>query len=235
MMSVECSSWDSLRLVKIISVFFSVVSSSAVYANDLNLTESNSAFIQQSEWKVLPYPEWALELLPAQTLAQTSIVAVNKINKRNDVSNKLNFSTESNEANEPDEWDLEELDYSEFSDDLAQHLKSAIQGVDGDQDFATQNSDSDSSPSSDIDDRDITDILSWEEVSEGMKSRLPKIDLQAHIYASVANQRSIWVNGVEIMEGQMISPKVKLETIEPRHIVMIFEKQRIAMPALSEW
>lgn len=72
-------------------------------------------------------------------------------------------------------------------------------------------------------------------VSAQLLARLPPLDFQAHIYASSSSGRWVKVNGKEVKEGEFAAPGVLLRGIEHEQVVVEFEEQLLAIPAMTSW
>ncbi|MFD2176390.1 AAA family ATPase [Veronia pacifica] len=68
----------------------------------------------------------------------------------------------------------------------------------------------------------------------GVMSRMPKMNFQQHNYASDPNKRWVKVNNRKVLEGQKVAEGVVLLGIEPQQVVVQFERNLIAIPALSD-
>ena len=66
-------------------------------------------------------------------------------------------------------------------------------------------------------------------------TQLPPMVFTTHMYASSAQDRWVKVNNRTLHEGDMIAQKVRIEHIEPQHVILNYQGQTFSMSALSEW
>ncbi len=136
-------------------------------------------------------------------------------------------------------WNIDQLDFTGMSDELIAQLKMAIadtqNGSLDEESLAKQMVKEAQSQVPQSKAGDLDNIVSLYALPEAIKQSLPKIDLQTHLYSSVAEKRLIRVNGLDVAEGEIMAEGVMLEKIEPRQVIFWFDGRRIAMPALSEW
>ncbi len=66
-------------------------------------------------------------------------------------------------------------------------------------------------------------------------TQLPPMVFTTHMYASSAQDRWVKVNNIRLQEGDMIAQKVRIEHIEPQHVILNYQGQTFSMSALSEW
>lgn len=66
-------------------------------------------------------------------------------------------------------------------------------------------------------------------------TQLPPMVFTTHMYASSAQDRWVKVNNRTLNEGDMIADKVRIEHIEPQHVILNYQGQTFSMSALSEW
>nr|WP_226975429.1 general secretion pathway protein GspB [Vibrio navarrensis] len=67
------------------------------------------------------------------------------------------------------------------------------------------------------------------------RGRLPALNLQSHIYSNDSQRRWLKINGAEYRQGDWIEQQVKLVEILPQSVVVEFDGEKIAIPALYEW
>lgn len=221
-------------------------------AVDVHLATTNTQHDVLSDVTFLPYPELITEALPDPNWNRPQSVAVSNTSHspseseaRAALSEPRVISAEPRDPNR-DGWGLESLDLSGLSPELAEQLQSAIAATDAHQGFDT------ASPSPSVDsstlratsERATTPppsqqaakvVMAIGDLPADVQQRLPTMNLQTHIYSSSAKSRWVKVNGREVFEGDVVAPGVTLHSIEPRQVVLDFEKYHIAMPALSEW
>ncbi|WP_281222913.1 general secretion pathway protein GspB [Photobacterium sanguinicancri] len=223
-------------------------------AVDVHLATTNTQHDVLSDVTFLPYPELITEALPDPNWNRPQSVAVSNTSHspseseaRAALSEPRVISAEPRDPNR-DGWGLESLDLSGLSPELAEQLQSAIAATDAHQGFDTASP----SPSPSVDsstlratsERATTPppsqqaakvVMAIGDLPADVQQRLPTMNLQTHIYSSSAKSRWVKVNGREVFEGDVVAPGVTLHSIEPRQVVLDFEKYHIAMPALSEW
>lgn len=66
-------------------------------------------------------------------------------------------------------------------------------------------------------------------------TQLPPMVFTTHMYASSSQDRWVKVNNIRLQEGDMIAQKVRIEHIEPQHVILNYQGQTFSMSALSEW
>ncbi|MDO6543637.1 general secretion pathway protein GspB [Photobacterium sanguinicancri] len=219
-------------------------------AVDAHLATMNTQHDVLSDVTFLPYPELITEALPDPNWNRPQSVAVSNTSHspseseaRAALSEPRVISAEPRDPNR-DGWGLESLDLSGLSPELAEQLRSAIAATDAHQGFDTASPSVDSSTLRATSERATTPppsqqaakvVMAIGDLPADVQQRLPTMNLQTHIYSSSAKSRWVKVNGREVFEGDVVAPGVTLHSIEPRQVVLDFEKYHIAMPALSEW
>ncbi|UAA37967.1 general secretion pathway protein GspB [Paraneptunicella aestuarii] len=66
-------------------------------------------------------------------------------------------------------------------------------------------------------------------------SSLPRMSFSAHMYASEPADRWVKVNDIELGEGDWVDGQLRIERIEPQHVILSFQGHEFSMQALSEW
>ena len=66
-------------------------------------------------------------------------------------------------------------------------------------------------------------------------TRMPSMVFAQHMYSSEADARWVRVNNRRLQEGDMIEGRVKIEAIEPQHVVLSINGTRFTMAALTDW
>jgi general secretion pathway protein A len=117
------------------------------------------------------------------------------------------------------EFDFDQLDLSELAPELASRVQSALDLPQG---------------SREQESLDI-EIYEIEALPKSISALLPDMNFQSHMYASQADKRWIKVNDKELQEGEVITDKVMVETIEPRRVILNVAGNRVAIPSLYEW
>ncbi|CAH0532482.1 hypothetical protein VST7929_00312 [Vibrio stylophorae] len=115
-----------------------------------------------------------------------------------------------------EDLNLDEIDYSSMSPELAAQLREAVAATADDEPMGS-----------------VTQPL--EKLPNALRRQLPPLNFQTHLYASNPERRWVKVNDVEVRQGEMIAPNLKLVAIEPRSVVLQYNDVRFSMPALSEW
>ncbi|MBE4619557.1 AAA family ATPase [Vibrio navarrensis] len=113
---------------------------------------------------------------------------------------------------------LDNLDLSGFSPELAMKVESAL-----------------ASPSPEPSQSKQGEVHSLEMEAARWRGRLPALNLQSHIYSNDSQRRWLKINGAEYRQGDWIEQQVKLVEILPQSIVVEFDGEKIAIPALYEW
>ncbi|MBV7300375.1 AAA family ATPase [Enterovibrio paralichthyis] len=126
--------------------------------------------------------------------------------------------------NSSDELTLDDLDLSELSPELAQKVEAAMSG---DKSRTLDAKLERAQPAS--------NVIPISQLSADMLDRLPAMDFQSHVYASNENSRRVKVNGKDAREGEFVAEGVLLRGIEPQQVVVQFENELIAIPALTKW
>lgn len=68
-----------------------------------------------------------------------------------------------------------------------------------------------------------------------LQRQIPPLRFEAHVYASVPEQRWVKVNGKSLQEGQWITADIQLKEITPNYVLLQTGRQLFSMEALSEW
>jgi general secretion pathway protein B len=66
-------------------------------------------------------------------------------------------------------------------------------------------------------------------------TQMPSMVFAQHMYSSEADARWVRVNNRRLQEGDMIEGRVKIEAIEPQHVVLSLNGTRFTMAALTDW
>lgn len=64
---------------------------------------------------------------------------------------------------------------------------------------------------------------------------IPPLRFDAHVYATVATQRWVKVNGKTLQEGQWVTADIQIKEITPQFVLLQLGQQLFSMPALSAW
>jgi general secretion pathway protein B len=64
---------------------------------------------------------------------------------------------------------------------------------------------------------------------------LPNLSFSAHMYASNDEQRWVRVNGIRMVEGDLIDNKVQIIQIAPQKVILTYAGQAFSMAALTDW
>ena len=84
-------------------------------------------------------------------------------------------------------------------------------------------------PSSDEDVPRIDQLPVW------VMTELPSMSFSAHMYASNDQDRWVRVNGIRMVEGDMIDDKVQILGITSQHVILVYKGQEFSMGALTDW
>jgi general secretion pathway protein B len=111
-----------------------------------------------------------------------------------------------------------------ISSDLLKRFEKAITALDKEpeQPFEATQTKSEDAPR-------IDQLPAW------VLTQLPPMVFTTHMYASSAQDRWVKVNNRTLNEGDMIADKVRIEHIEPQHVILNYQGQTFSMSALSEW
>ncbi len=131
-------------------------------------------------------------------------------------------------ASGADGVEFEELDLSSLSPELAKQIQDAFASTDA-------SSSDDAYGDDKYSDREESPVVSLPDERARFSGKLPAMNLQTHMFASNEESRWIKVNGKEVHQGEWITPKVQLMTINPRNVVISYQGEQIEMPALYEW
>lgn len=136
---------------------------------------------------------------------------------------------------------LDDIDLSKLSPELALLVQGALNTNQTQSTLPKVEQDTQQQPSTQTDTntaiakRSYAKAVSLDENRERFRLRLPAMNLQTHMYASVATRRWVMINNKEFAEGGWITPKVQLLAIEPQSIVVSYEGETVRIPALYEW
>ncbi|MCG7498219.1 general secretion pathway protein GspB [Vibrio sp. Of7-15] len=190
-------------------------------AEELSLGEEQTVVFEDtqatSSLTLLSYPEFVTEPLPARAIKKSvpvASVAPTQVADKPQVSPKVSGDNE---------LQLDQFDLSQLSPDIAARLQNALGTQEGD--FLTPEPEETTS----------SEVIALSQASSMIKSKLPALNFQTHIYASEPSRRWIKVNDAEVVEGDEIMAGVIVEDIQPRHVVISFLGQQLSIPALYEW
>lgn len=79
------------------------------------------------------------------------------------------------------------------------------------------------------------DVPRVDQMPNWILSSLPRMSFSAHMYASEPADRWVKVNNVELGEGDWVDGQLRIERIEPQHVILSFQGHEFSMQALSEW
>ncbi|WCE29310.1 general secretion pathway protein GspB [Vibrio sp. SCSIO 43137] len=116
--------------------------------------------------------------------------------------------------------DLNSLDLSGLSPELAQRVQSAF----GEQDDGRA-----------VEKEPTIETVKLTDDTSRYRGVLPAMNLQTHMYASSKDRRWVKINGEELYEGDWLNNQIQLIAVEPRTIVIEYNRERIEIPALYEW
>lgn len=80
-----------------------------------------------------------------------------------------------------------------------------------------------------------SDVMRIDQLPAWVLTSMPKLSFKAHMYASDPQERWLIVNDMELAEGDWINDRLKIERIEPQHVIMNYQGHEFSMAALSEW
>lgn len=79
------------------------------------------------------------------------------------------------------------------------------------------------------------DVPRIDQLPAWVLTRLPSMAFSAHMYASVASDRWVRVNGTRMGEGDKIDGLIEIVRIEPQHVILNYSGQTFSMAALTDW
>lgn len=79
------------------------------------------------------------------------------------------------------------------------------------------------------------DVPRIDQLPDWVLTKLPAMAFTAHMYASNPQDRWVRVNDIRMVEGDLIDVKVKIQNIEPQHVILNYEGQVFSMSALTDW
>lgn len=166
----------------------------------------------------LPFPQFG-DLTPTYDVVVADVAV--ETQSAPDTSNAL-FVQKEAEAITPDvkEQDaplLDNIDLSELSPELALRIESAL----GNELEPVANANS--------------GLSNLAQQGDKWQGKLPALNFQTHVYSSNAAKRWVKVNGAEYNEGDWISKRILLEKIEQNSCQILFDGERIDVPALYDW
>ncbi|MDE1240794.1 general secretion pathway protein GspB [Vibrio aestuarianus] len=176
---------------------------------------------ESAPYQLLDYPDFAdLKAIPRLTSQPSDSVMLSSQSEHKAVDLTMvsqNGSTVVS-SSEKSEFGLGDVDLSQLSPLLVQRVELALQ--DNGQQTASASS--------------AENVLLTEHADE-FAGRLPALNFQTHVYSSRADKRWVKINGVERVEGDVVTSDVNLLAIEPQSTVILFNNQRIEIPALYDW
>lgn len=122
------------------------------------------------------------------------------------------------------EFNVDELDLSGLSPELAARFESILSTPE--EEYIDSNKDAHTTKPG---------IIALVHNGKQFAGRLPAMNFQTHNYTSNPSQRWVKVNGKEVNMGGSITQGIILLDINPRHVMIEFEGQKIEIPALYEW
>jgi general secretion pathway protein B len=66
-------------------------------------------------------------------------------------------------------------------------------------------------------------------------TELPNMAFSAHMYASEPQDRWVRVNGIRLVEGDMIAQKVVIDEIQAQRVILNYAGHQFSMAALTDW
>lgn len=79
------------------------------------------------------------------------------------------------------------------------------------------------------------DVARVDQLPAWVLTELPAMSFSAHMYASDVQERWVRVNGVRLIEGDLIENKVRILAIEPQRVILNYAGQEFSMAALTDW
>jgi general secretion pathway protein B len=80
-----------------------------------------------------------------------------------------------------------------------------------------------------------SDVPRIDQLPAWVLTKLPAMAFTAHMYASNPDDRWVRVNGVRMVQGDMIDAKVRIQSIDPQHVILNYNGQTFSMSALTDW
>lgn len=78
-------------------------------------------------------------------------------------------------------------------------------------------------------------VANISELPSDIRSEIPRISFDGHVYSGKREQRSVMINGRKMQEGEMVSADLKLEQITSNGAVFGFKEYRFKLGALQDW
>lgn len=180
-----------------------------------------SVVTESAPYQLLDYPDFAeLKAIPRLTSqpSESVMLASQNEQKAAELTTVSQNSSTSVSSSEKSEFGLGDVDLSQLSPQLVQRVELALQ------DNGQQSTSASSGEN----------VLLTEHADQ-FAGRLPALNFQTHVYSSRADKRWVKINGVERVEGDVVTGDVNLLAIEPQSTVILFNNQRIEIPALFDW
>ncbi|MBD1565275.1 general secretion pathway protein GspB [Vibrio sp. S12_S33] len=177
-----------------------------------------SVVTESAPYQLLDYPDFAeLKAIPRLTSqpSDSFLLSNQSEQKATDLTIVSQNGSATVSSSEKSEFGLGDVDLSQLSPLLVQRVELALQDK-GQQKYSGEN------------------VLLTEHADE-FAGRLPALNFQTHVYSSRADKRWVKINGVERVEGDVVTSDVNLVAIEPQSTVILFSNQRIEIPALYDW
>lgn len=180
-----------------------------------------SVVTENAPYQLLDYPDFAeLKAIPRLTsqLSDSVLLSNQSEQKAVDLTIVSQNGSAAVSSSEKSEFGLGDVDLSQLSPLLVQRVELALQDK-GQQPTSKSSGEN---------------VLLTEHADE-FSGRLPALNFQTHVYSSRADKRWVKINGVERVEGDAVTSDVNLVAIEPQSTVILFNNQRIEIPALYDW
>lgn len=78
-------------------------------------------------------------------------------------------------------------------------------------------------------------VVNISELPPEIRSEIPRISFDGHVYSGKREQRSVMINGRKMQEGEMISADLKLEKVTANGAVFEFKGYWFKLGALQDW
>lgn len=79
------------------------------------------------------------------------------------------------------------------------------------------------------------DVPRVDQMPQWVLASLPRLSFNAHMFATESADRWVKVNGKELGEGDWIDAQLRIQRIDPQHVILDFQGNEFSMKALSDW
>tara|TARA_R110000868_G_scaffold288278_1_gene548582 strand:+ start:284 stop:1480 length:1197 start_codon:yes stop_codon:yes gene_type:complete len=86
-----------------------------------------------------------------------------------------------------------------------------------------------------VKDKAVKDVPRIDQLPDWVMKELPSMAFSAHMFASLASERWVRVNGQNMLEGDLIDNKVRIVRIAPQHVILNYAGHEFSMQAMTDW